>query len=121
MGNRPDGIASRAGHQSPSITQLGGTSMRLRRISLLLASIAAIVIAAPPALQSQPRTQIHLALSDILRCSPTTQPAPGQIERVGFGSTSSVPTLPVDIYDPGDCARMNEDVAAIASAPLGNA
>jgi hypothetical protein len=121
MGNRPDGIASRAGSQSPSITQPGGISMRLRRTSLLLASIGAIAIAAPPAVQSQPRTQIHLALSDILRCSPTAQPEPGQFERVGFRSTASDLTLPVDIYDPGDCARTNEDVAAIASVPRGKA
>ncbi len=95
--------------------------MRLRRTLLLLASIAATAITAPPVLQSRPRTQIHLAWSDILRCSPTTQPEPGQFERVGFRPTTSDLTLPVDIYDPGDCARTNEDVAVIASVQRGKA
>lgn len=65
---------------------------------------------------------LHLALSDILRCSPVTEPEAGRLERVSFEFSrhgdehAKTLVVPADIYDPADCARRDQEAAAETSA-----
>ena len=90
---------------------------RHHRDSLWLTVIAVASIAAAPGSLSEPRAPVHLTLNDILRCNPASEPEPGRLERVGLRISAferergGVRSQPASIYDPGDCARSDQDLA----------
>jgi hypothetical protein len=88
---------------------------RLKSLLLVCTTVAASVLA--PNLEADSRAPIHLALSDILRCSPASEPEPGRLERVG-STPDDAWIYPTDIYDPADCARANQDLVEVKPAPV---
>jgi len=84
--------------------------------SLLLAFTTVVASVLAPNLEADPRAPVHLALSDILRCSPASVPEPGRLERVG-STLDAAWIYPTNIYDPADCARGNQDLVEIKPAP----
>jgi len=85
----------------------------MKILLLVFATVGASVLA--PNLEADSRVPVHPALSDILRCSPTSEREQDRFERVGWALNDAW-IYPADIYDPADCARANPDFAEMTPA-----